>query len=50
LLGEEKHGRWKVAPRHEGARVTRRYRPGTMILETTFATETGTATLIDFTI
>jgi GH15 family glucan-1,4-alpha-glucosidase len=48
LLGEEEHGRWKLAPRDKQARVTRRYRPGTMILETTFTTQTGTATLIDF--
>jgi GH15 family glucan-1,4-alpha-glucosidase len=28
--------------------VTRRYRPGTLILETEFQTETGRATIIDF--
>jgi GH15 family glucan-1,4-alpha-glucosidase len=48
LLGEEKHGRWKIAPQDESARITRRYRPGTMILETTFETSGARATLIDF--
>ena len=36
-----------MAPR-ETARVTRRYRPGTLILETCFETEEGAATLVDF--
>ena len=47
LLGTSDHGRWLVAPR-ETARVTRRYRPGTLILETCFETEEGAATLVDF--
>jgi GH15 family glucan-1,4-alpha-glucosidase len=32
LLGTPQHGRWHVAPRQE-ARVTRRYRDKTLILE-----------------
>ncbi len=40
LLGTPEHGRWLVAP-HDEARITRRYRPDTLILETEF--ETGTA-------
>jgi GH15 family glucan-1,4-alpha-glucosidase len=47
LLGSRDHGRWLVAPRQE-ARVTRRYRPGTLVLETHFETTDGAVTLIDF--
>ena len=47
LLGARKHGRWLIAP-HAPARVTRRYRPNTLVLETHFETEEGAATLIDF--
>jgi GH15 family glucan-1,4-alpha-glucosidase len=48
LLGKPEHGRAKIAPRDGNARVTRRYRPNTLILETRFETAEGTATLIDF--
>jgi GH15 family glucan-1,4-alpha-glucosidase len=48
ILGSREHGRWLIAPRDEGARVTRRYRSNTLILETTFETTEGAATLIDF--
>jgi GH15 family glucan-1,4-alpha-glucosidase len=48
LLGNADNGRWKIAPKQEGARVTRRYREGTLILETRFETPDGAATLIDF--
>jgi GH15 family glucan-1,4-alpha-glucosidase len=48
LLGKAEHGRWLIAPKNGGARVTRRYRPNTLILETRFETEAGAATLIDF--
>ncbi|AKT37665.1 glycoside hydrolase family 15 protein [Chondromyces crocatus] len=47
LLGDERHGRWKIAPRDAAHRVTRRYRPGTLVLETLFETEHGTARLVD---
>jgi GH15 family glucan-1,4-alpha-glucosidase len=47
LLGTPDHGRWLIAPRDE-ARITRRYRPNTLILETHFETKDGAATLIDF--
>ena len=47
LLGTRQHGRWLIAP-HAPARVTRRYRPNTLVLETHFETEEGAATLIDF--
>lgn len=49
LLGDPRHGRWQLAPPvDQVVEVTRRYRPGTTILETTFRTTTGTVTLIDF--
>jgi len=48
LLGTPEHGRFRVAPRAENARVTRRYRPDTLILETRFETDEGAVTLIDF--
>jgi GH15 family glucan-1,4-alpha-glucosidase len=47
LLGTRDHGRWLVAPQEE-ARITRRYRPDTLILETQFETAEGSATLVDF--
>jgi GH15 family glucan-1,4-alpha-glucosidase len=47
LLGTHEHGRWLIAPRAK-ARVTRRYRPNTLVLETRFETDDGEATLIDF--
>ena len=47
LLGTPEHGRWLVAP-YDEARITRRYRPDTLILETDFETRDGAATLIDF--
>ena len=48
LLGDEKNGRWLVAPHQAKARITRRYRGSTLILETRFETKDGAATLIDF--
>jgi GH15 family glucan-1,4-alpha-glucosidase len=47
LLGTAENGYWRIAP-VDKFRVRRRYRPKTLILETEFETETGTATLIDF--
>ena len=48
LLGEPEHGRWLIAPKDDAVRVTRRYRPDTLILETRFETGEGAATVIDF--
>src|SRR5499433_2087988 len=48
LLGTPDNGRWIIAPRTPDVRVTRRYRPNTLILETRFETADGVATLIDF--
>ena len=48
LLGDERHGRWLLAPEGEPTSVSRRYREGTLILETDFETEQGAVRLIDF--
>src|SRR5947209_7757263 len=48
LLGSPENGRWLLRPAREGSRVSRRYRPDTLILETRFETEEGAATVIDF--
>ena len=48
LLGGPEHGRWQVAPADATARVTRRYRGHTLVLETEFETAEGAVTLIDF--
>lgn len=48
LLGSKEHGRWLLAPRGRVSRVERRYRPGTLILETDFETDEGAVRIIDF--
>jgi GH15 family glucan-1,4-alpha-glucosidase len=48
LLGTPEHGRWLIGPKNKTTKVTRRYRPNTLILETRFETDEGAATLIDF--
>jgi GH15 family glucan-1,4-alpha-glucosidase len=48
LLGGQSNGFWLIAPHDEVKTVKRCYRRDTLILETTFETETGKATLIDF--
>jgi GH15 family glucan-1,4-alpha-glucosidase len=48
LLGTAEHGRWLIAPKDEPVAVRRRYRPGTLILETEFQTATGSAVVVDF--
>lgn len=48
LLGTEENGSWKIAPAAPVANISRRYLRNTLILETTFETETGTVTLTDF--
>ena len=47
LLGTPDHGRWQIRPQGE-ATARRRYREGTLILETDFDTPAGTATVVDF--
>jgi len=48
LLGTADNGRWRVAPKTEKFRVSRKYRQDTLILETRFETGEGVVTLIDF--
>jgi GH15 family glucan-1,4-alpha-glucosidase len=48
LLGTPEHGRWLIAAQDATARVTRRYQPNTLILETRFESAEGAATLLDF--
>ena len=48
LLGDERHGLWLVAPAGEARATSRRYRPGTLVLETDFETADGAVRLIDF--
>jgi GH15 family glucan-1,4-alpha-glucosidase len=48
LLGTSDNGRWLLAPSSPPLEIKRRYRSGTLILETEFRTETGSATIIDF--
>jgi len=48
LLGSADHGHWRIAPRDETARSTRRYRPNTLILETRFECTEGAVTIVDF--
>src|SRR5207302_4444457 len=46
LLGDAENGRWQIAPKGE-AQSTRRYRGGSLILETRFETPDGAVTLVD---
>jgi GH15 family glucan-1,4-alpha-glucosidase len=48
LLGTPGNGRWRIAPAAADARVSRAYRAGTPVLETTFECDEGAVTLIDF--
>lgn len=48
LLGTPEHGRWLLNPAGEVRTLRRRYREGTLILETEYETDAGAVTLIDF--
>jgi GH15 family glucan-1,4-alpha-glucosidase len=48
LLGTQENGSWTMQAASPDARTSRRYRPGTLILETTIETATGRALVIDF--
>jgi hypothetical protein len=41
------HGRWLLAPADPVRQTRRRYREGTLVLETDFETETGMVTVVD---
>ena len=47
LLGEPAHGRWLIAPAAEVRSIRRKYRDGTLILETEFETNEGAVRIID---
>ena len=47
LLGQDRHGHWRIAPADGNSRVRRRYRPDTLVLETEFTVASGSARLID---
>ena len=47
LLGGERFGRWLLAPKGEVVGVNRRYRDGTLVLETDFATASGAVRVVD---
>ncbi len=48
LLGTAENGRWLIGAADPAARVTRRYRDRTLILETHIETRDGAATVVDF--
>jgi len=48
LLGTGENGRWRIGPAGEARSVRRRYRDGTLVLETEFDLEAGSFRIIDF--
>lgn len=48
LLGGPEHGHWQICPAEEVINTSRRYDPGTSVLETSFETAGGRVTVIDF--
>lgn len=48
LLGTADNGRWLIGAADRNARITRRYRDHTLVLETNIETADGAATVIDF--
>ncbi|WP_372593154.1 glycoside hydrolase family 15 protein [Actinotalea sp.] len=47
LLADERAGRWLLAPAGGGRATSRRYRGDSLVLESTWRTETGTVRVID---
>src|SRR5437870_493875 len=48
LVGNERHGRWRLAPAGAAGKSSRRYRPGTLVLETEVEIDDGAVRVIDF--
>src|SRR4029079_13934648 len=47
LIGNEEHGRWLLTPGSKIHRTERRYREGTLIIETDYETDDGAVTVVD---
>ena len=47
LLGDRSHGRWRLTPAGGASTTQRRYRPGTLVLETEFEVEGGSVRVVD---
>jgi GH15 family glucan-1,4-alpha-glucosidase len=47
LLGSHENGHWTIEPKAERPTIQRRYRPGTLVLETEFSTPEGAVVLVD---
>ena len=47
ILGDESHGNWRIAPALDDVRVTRRYEPGTLVLETVFESADAAVSMLD---
>jgi GH15 family glucan-1,4-alpha-glucosidase len=47
LLGDRRHGRWRLAPAGGITKVERRYREDTLVLETDFHTADGAIRIVD---
>ena len=48
LLGDDRHGHWRIAPAAGAGQASRAYQGETLILQTQWQTATGTARVIDF--
>src|SRR5829696_2377483 len=48
LVGRDEHGHWTLYPGARVRRTTRRYRPGTLILETDHECDGGAVRVLDF--
>ena len=48
LLGTAENGYWSLRPRDEILKTTRKYRPGTMIVETTYTVSNGEVCVTEF--
>jgi GH15 family glucan-1,4-alpha-glucosidase len=48
LLGTEEHGRWRLAAAEPGARISRSYRDGSVVIDTIIETATGRVQVTDF--
>src|SRR5260221_8347929 len=48
LLGNHDNGRWLIGPKLKTNSIERRYRGQTMVLETVFRNEQGSARVVDF--